>query len=81
MSATTAQLLQTASEIVGGINALADRLGIRERLLARFIADEVDLPDPLLLRAVDIILAHRQSQPALASQPAAQSPQKGIHDR
>ena len=62
MSATTIKLLQTASEIVGGDAALANRLGISERLLARFMADRIELPDQLLLLAVDIVVADRQSR-------------------
>lgn len=62
VSGTTARLLRTASELVGGNKALAERLGVSETLLSRFIADSYELPDPLLLRAVDIILADRQSR-------------------
>ncbi len=62
MSATTVQLLQVASEIVGGDAALARHLGIGETLLARFMDDSRELPDALLLRAVDIILTDRQSR-------------------
>jgi hypothetical protein len=62
MSATTVRLLKAASEIVGGDKALADRLGIGEAHLARFMADSRELPDPLVLRTVDIILADRQSR-------------------
>ena len=64
MSATTVRLLQAASAIVGGDEALARRLGIGERMLAKFMDDSRELPDPLLLRTVDIILADRQSRPA-----------------
>jgi len=56
------QLLQAAAEIAGGNEALADELGIRESLLARFMNDSRQLPDMLLLRAVDIILADRQTR-------------------
>jgi hypothetical protein len=73
MSATTVKLLQAAAEIAGGEEALAERLGIRPRLLAKFMADSHELPDWLLLRAVDIIIAERQSGVQLASQPAAPS--------
>jgi DNA-binding transcriptional regulator YdaS (Cro superfamily) len=62
VSATTVKLLQVASEIVGGDEALAKRLGISERLLSRFGADRLELPDHLLLRAVDIVIAERQSR-------------------
>ena len=75
MSATSVRLLQAAAEIVGGPRALADCLGIRESMLARFMADSSELPDPLLLRAVDIILADRESLgSSLADLPAAPSP-------
>lgn len=70
MSATTVQLLQAASEIAGGNKALALELGISESLLRRFMSDARELPDGLLLRAVDIILADR-----LARQPAPAKPQ------
>jgi hypothetical protein len=60
MSATTVTLLHAASEIAGGDRALAECLGVSETMLAKFMADSFELPDPLLLRAVDIILANRQ---------------------
>ncbi len=62
MSATSVNLLVAASEIVGGNRALARRLGIGETLLLQFMNDTRQLPDPLLLRAVDIILADRQTR-------------------
>ena len=55
MSTTTTALLKAASEIAGGNIALAKELGIGERLLAKFMAGVFELPDQLLLRAVDII--------------------------
>lgn len=63
MSATTVRLLKAASEIAGGDRALAERLGVSEALLGKFLADSLQLPDPVLLRAVDIILADRQAAP------------------
>jgi hypothetical protein len=63
VSATTVQLLQAASEIAGGPQVLAERLGIGLALLSRFMSGARTLPDGLLLRAVDIILADRQAQP------------------
>jgi hypothetical protein len=53
--------LKAAAEIAGSHRALAERLGIGETLLSKFLADTHELPDLLLLRAVDIILADRQS--------------------
>ena len=69
MSATTVRLLHAASDIAGGHTALAERLGIGETLLLKFLADDIELPDPLLLRAVDIILEDRQSRYSPASPP------------
>ncbi|HYR33147.1 MAG TPA: hypothetical protein VEQ87_02535 [Burkholderiales bacterium] len=76
MSATTAKLLQAAAEIAGGRKALAERLGITETLLAKFMADNPALPDPLVLFAVDIILSDRKSRFPPASQLALQ-PREG----
>jgi hypothetical protein len=76
VSATTVKLLQAASEIAGGNKALAMRLFIGEALLAKFMDDSRPLPDALLLRAVDIILADRVSRlglPAAPSRVAADS--------
>ncbi len=71
MSTTTVKLLQAASEVVGGSKALAERLGVGETLLAKFMTDSVELPDPLLLRAVDIILEERNPLPARAREQSA----------
>jgi hypothetical protein len=54
------RLLETAAEIAGGERDLAARLGVAETLLSRFMAG-YPLPDAVLLRAVDIVLEHRQS--------------------
>ena len=61
MSTTTVVLLRAASEIVGGEDALAERLGVGKTLFSKFARGLVELPDALLLRAVDIILADRVS--------------------
>jgi len=76
LSATTASLLRAAAEIVGGTRALAQALGIGETMLLKYMADSPQLPDPLLLRAVDIILADRQSRlkpPAALAAPEPRS--------
>jgi len=59
---STSRILEAASEIVGGNEALAERLGIREKVLAVYMQNRRQLPDALLLRAVDIILEERQSR-------------------
>ena len=62
MSATTVQLLHAAADVVGGNAPLSRELGIGEKTLCLFLSDSRELPDALLLRAVDIILADRQAQ-------------------
>jgi hypothetical protein len=68
MSATSVRLLQAAADIAGGNEALAKRLGLTDALLAAYMADRRVLPDALLLRAVDLILADRQLGRAHASE-------------
>ena len=64
VSATTVAVLEAASQIVGGNRALAENLGVSELLLGKFLTNCRELPDVLLLRAVDIILADRQASAA-----------------
>lgn len=59
---TTLKLLEAACEIAGGRQALADRLGIGEPLLSRFMNGTRPLPDSLFLRAVDIVLGDRDER-------------------
>jgi len=66
MSTTTVKLLEAAAEVVGGKTALARHLRIGEALLASFMADRRELPDRLLLVAVDIILEKREDCYGLA---------------
>lgn len=56
---TAVKLLEAAADLVGGEKALAAHLGVGSSLLAKFMTGTLPLPDPLLLRAVDIVLAHR----------------------
>lgn len=62
MSARSARLLQAAAERVGGVKALSEHLGISERILSRFMTGRHELPDVLLLRAVDIILGELEQK-------------------
>jgi hypothetical protein len=64
MSATTAKLLQAAAEVLGSNAELARRLGVEEWLLCSYLNDLRELPDALLLRAVDIVLADRLANPS-----------------
>jgi hypothetical protein len=62
MSATV-RLLQVASKILGGDQALAKYLGIPETVLPRYIDDPAAFPDALLLRTIDLIEADREGMP------------------
>ena len=55
------KLLKAAAGFVGGEKQLALPLGLVQPLLGKLMADLHRAPDPLLLRAVDIMLAHHQS--------------------
>jgi hypothetical protein len=75
MTSNTVKLLRAAADVVGGEKALARELGISEKLLSRFMADFISLPDPLFLRAVDIVLDRQQSELGLRLMSPGQSPE------
>ena len=51
----TKRLVARAALRAGGIDALARRIGIKPRLLKRYLAGTEPLPDSLFLRIVDVI--------------------------
>jgi hypothetical protein len=59
MSTRAVHLLRTASEIVGGDQALAQRLNISEDLLGRLMSGQFELPERVLFGTVGIILANQ----------------------
>ena len=61
------KLLQVAAEILGGEEALAERLGITYARMLALLQDRVALSDRLLLKAVDIIIEDRHARGALPS--------------
>ncbi len=63
MSEATVRLLQAAADILGDERRLAAGLEISEPLLRAFIEGRLELPDALLLKTVDIILAESDSPP------------------
>jgi hypothetical protein len=67
MNSTAAQFLQAATKFVNGEKQLAVSLGIAQSLPGKLTADLHHTPGPLLLRAVDIVLAHPQSPIPLAA--------------
>ena len=72
MSSTQPKLLQAASDVAGGTGPLAERLGISELMLRKYMTGAFPLPDLLLLRALDLILEHREARAAVA--PLVESP-------
>ena len=60
--ASAVRLLRAASGLVGGDNALAERLGISELALSRLMSGQDELSDAVLLGVVDIIVANHDSQ-------------------
>lgn len=53
--ADAARLLQAASELVGGPARAAERFGMTEALLGKYLSGQYELPPQVLLWAVDII--------------------------
>jgi len=61
----TKRLVARAVLRAGGLEALARKVGVKPRLLKRYLAGTEPLPDALFLRIVDVIEG-----------PAADSPEK-----
>jgi DNA-binding transcriptional regulator YdaS (Cro superfamily) len=49
-------LLRRAAEIAGGRVALCEYLGVSDSRFEQWVAGRLRLPDPIFLRAVDLIL-------------------------
>jgi hypothetical protein len=73
MSEATIRLLQAAAEILGGERYLAERLQIDEPLLAAFMQGRLEIQDPLLLKAVDILLSATAGPPGSGARQRAPS--------
>jgi hypothetical protein len=65
MNQATVRLLQAAVDIVGGEAALAQELNIGDVLMRAYLEERRPLPDFLLLRLVDVVLAHTAAAPPL----------------
>ena len=48
-------VLQRLERKVGGSNSLAERLGVRPTLMRRFLAGTLEVPDVVLVRALDLL--------------------------
>ena len=62
------RVLARAAAKLGGVEALAEHLAIRQRLLQSYITGAEPVPDALFLRAIDIIL---DDVPAILLEPHA----------
>ena len=69
MSHATVKLLRAAAEIMGSEEALARHFDIGRLLLRAYLEERRPLPDYLLLRAVDVVLAH--TKPPMGALPSA----------
>ena len=58
------QILAKAAVKVGGAEVLASRLGITARLLKMYLEGDQEIPDSLLLHAIDIIIEDLPPPPA-----------------
>jgi len=67
-------LLRRAVEIVGGREALCEYLGVSDARLELWLGARVRLPDPIFLRAVDLVL---KDDIARASHDRRQRPRDG----
>jgi len=78
MSSTPPRLLRAACQAAGGTAALAERLGISQTMLERFMAGTFPVPDRVLLVAVDVMLQEREAR--LPGPPPDAPPGPGAED-
>ena len=62
-------LMRAACEMVGGTAVLAQRLGISEAMLRRYISGSFPVPDTLILRALDVMQEQREARGVHAAAP------------
>jgi hypothetical protein len=65
-----AQLLQRASEILGGSEQLESFLDVSEARLRRWSRGITPLPDDVFLKLVDLVSENQRSHPAVAKKNA-----------
>lgn len=66
------QVIARLVKKLGGVETAALRLGIRPGLVQRFIDGSAQVPDPVLLKALDFMVEPAEPPPAL--QPASKGP-------
>jgi hypothetical protein len=67
MNSTAVKLLQAAAEFVVGAKQVAMQPGVAQSLLSKLMASPYHAPAPLLLQAMDTVLARRRSLIPLAA--------------
>jgi len=72
-------VVERAAAKVGGMAALASRLDLRPRVLRWYVTGQLNVPDALFLRALDVLL-EELPETRLASQRGAQSFQEPKRD-
>ena len=80
MHARAVKLLRAASELVGGDEVLARRLGVDGALLRRLLSGQYELPERVLLGTVDIILARHESPRSPAGRASVQPAREAASD-
>ena len=68
----TRKLLAHVASRLGGVEALAARLGIGARALGAYLSGKELIPDALVLQVVDLVLVEMEKRLPLPPAPAAQ---------
>ena len=68
------EVLQRLAKQLGGIGAASARLGVRTTLMRRFIEGAVQVPDHVLLKAVDLLASSMTVEPPPALLPNSPKP-------
>ncbi len=64
------KVLAAATARVGGIEALASRLEVSQRVVRHYLEGNEPIPDSLLLSAIDLIIEGLPQEPSQAQNPA-----------
>lgn len=59
---TAARLLRAASDMLGSNKLLAERLGISQSMLIKYMAGMTEVPPAVVLRCSDMLLEERNSE-------------------
>ena len=68
------EVMQRLAKQLGGVGAASARLGVRSTLMQRFIEGAVQVPDHVLLKAVDLLSSSIAAEPPPALLPNSPKP-------